>query len=220
MNNNKGYTLIELVAAIPIVVLVFILISISLIKFARSYQENKILRKAQNEAFNVIEYFRYGYAKKEIIGDKNLIGILTATKLSIGGNGNSLMIYPISSVTNSNYYSHFYQNHSEIWVNSQYGNNAISRRKIFPSEDIMYGREPELKVTELRFYNAFPSGNGEVRLLGIDLKIRVRFREKARNQSSDDDLKENTRTIEFHTKVYAENSDIQLSNSDTKNGSR
>ena len=178
------------------------------------------MRKAQNEAFNVIEYFRYGYTKGHLTSDQNLIGILTASKLEIGGMENSLTIHPINAEIGSNYYSHFFQNGSEIWVNSQYGNNTITRQRIFPSEDIMYGRDPELKVTELRFYNARPNASGIVRLLGIDLKIKVRFREKARNQSADDDLNENTRTIEFHTKVYAENSDIQTSNPDNTNGGK
>ncbi len=218
MRNNKGYTLIELVAAIPVVVLVFALILISLAKFARSYHENKVFRKAQNEAFNVIEYFRYGYTKGQVTSDKNIIGLLTASQVIIGGTGNSITIYPIDAQSTSNYFTHFYQNGPEIWVNSQYGNNAISRRKIFPTEDIMYGRDPELKVQELRFYDAMPNGSGKARLVGIDLKIKIRFRKKARNQSTADDLKENTRTIEFHTKVYAENSDILIQNSDNTGG--
>ena len=178
------------------------------------------MRKAQNEAFNVIEDIRYGYTEGHITSDKNLIGLLTAANVKIDGMENSLTIRPINAETGSNYYSHFYQNGNEIWVNSQYGNSAIARQKIFPSEDIMYGRDPELKVEELRFYDARPNGSGIIRLVGIDLKIKVRFREKARNQSTDDDLIENTRTIEFHTKVYAENSDIQTSNPDNTNGGK
>lgn len=218
MRNNKGYTLIELVAAIPLTILVFAIITISLIKFARTYQENRILKKAQNEVFQTIETFRYGYTKGTITKNNNIIGLLTASKVVISNLNTALTIYPVNFKTQQKYFSRFYRNGNEIWVKSQYGLDIISNTRIFPSEKVMVGREPEFKIVDLKFYNVSPNSGDNVRLVGIDFKINVRFREKAKNQSSYDDLAENTKTIEFHTKVYAENSDIQMTSSDNSKG--
>ena len=77
---------------------------------------------------------------------------------------------------------------------------------IFPSTPTKYiGRDPQFTIKNPREIWKY-SANSDNLMIDIKLVGQVRFREKLRNQSNEDDIRKNTRTITYETSVFLGNS--------------
>ena len=102
INNTKGVALLELLAAIPLSILVFVILIVGIVNFVTTYQEVRLFKQLQEELFDTVETLRYGYTKADVTGRPNepdqnkegLIGLLTARKIDFGTTGSSITIYP------------------------------------------------------------------------------------------------------------------------------
>lgn len=214
IRNDKGFSLAELVASLPLVALVFIVIAISVINFITTYEETRLYAQLQQELFETIETIRHGYALDGITDDEGLIGLLTAQHVDIGYANNSIKIVPIvpgETIGDDNYWARFHvDNDGRLILNAQYGLQYINNRVIFPQSDERIGNQYKFRITNRNdvFIDKTPLILDETYLVGIRLQGEVRFRERGRNQSIDEDRIRNTKTIEYNTKVFLGNKDI------------
>ena len=101
LKNNSGTTLIELVASLPLGILVFLILTIVLVNFMTSYQDTRLYTQLQEELFDSIETIRHGFIYKRLTGAQNappeqkkdIIGLLTANQALIGVGGKYLEVF-------------------------------------------------------------------------------------------------------------------------------
>lgn len=217
LRNNKGYSLLEVIAGFPLVALVFVIFGIGIVHFTTTFQEVKLYNQLQEDLFNAIEIMRHGFMYEGITDDEGLIGLATAKSATIGVSRRTLQVKPL--VLNANLEEHYYVNYivnddNQMEIDGKYGLNIFPERKlIFPSTPTkLIDGEPRFKITNPRqiwtVSKTDPAGNA----LMLDIKLvgQVRFRQKLREQSNDDDLRENTRTITYKTSVFLGNSHANM----------
>ena len=215
LNNAKGIALTELLAAIPLTILVFVILIIGIVNFVTTYQEVRLYTQLQEELFDAVETMRYGYTKADVTGGINdldrekegLIGLLTARKVEFG-TGGSITIYPPSvdqTFGEEGYWSRFYLDENKhLRVSARYGVKVFQNELVFPSGINKVGNDYQFQITELNF-TPIKSIQDKIYVLGIHIKARVRFREKLKDQSIEDDINLNTKSIEYNTSVYMAN---------------
>ncbi len=213
-NNEYGYTLAELVAVLGLGLLIMSVMVVGVLNFIKSYQEISLYSRLQQEVVRAIETIRYGYAKSPITDGKILIGLTTAYRvnLSYGTNGNSsqMTITPVdlsTSTGETQNYSRFYLDRmGNLMVTSNYDGRVFTER-VFPKDNKKIGRDYQFKIINKDlFYDVTPNlHNGLSNLFKIHIVARVRFRAKGPNQNTAEDLRQNTKTVDFETIVYASN---------------
>jgi hypothetical protein len=214
IRNEKGFSLPELIASLPLVALVFIVIAIAVISFITTYEETRLYAQLQQELFETIETIRHGYAMAGVTDEEGLIGLLTARQVDIGYANNSIKIIPIvpgEALGDDNYWVRYHvDNDGRLILNAQYGLQYINNRVIFPQSDEKIGNQYKFRITNRNdvFVDKTPLGSDETFLVGIRLQGEVRFRERGRNQSLEEDRLQNTKTIEYNTQVFLGNKDI------------
>jgi len=213
INNNKGYNLIELIVALPLASLVFVIFGLGIVHFTTTFQEVKLYNQLQQDLFEAVEIMKQGFMYEGVTDDEGLIGLSTAKKVDIGSSHNSIKITPLVLIESeeSNYWVQYMVNDdNQLEINGNYGLTPFPERKvIFPSTAAKYfGNTPQFtiqnphQIWSLEHIDA----SGHPLMVKIKLVGQVRFREKLNRQSNDDDLRRNTRTITYETSVFLGNS--------------
>lgn len=217
LKNNKGYSLMEIIAGFPLVTLVFVIFGIGIVHFTTTFQEVKLYNQLQQDLFNTIEIMRHGYMYQGVTDDEGLIGLATAKKAIIGVSRRTIRVKPL--VLNLDLEEHYYVDYivnddNQIEINGKYGLNVFPERKlIFPSTPTkLIDGEPRFTIQNPRQIWSVSKTDAEGNALMLDIKLvgQVRFRKQLRNQSSEDDIRKNTRTITFNTSIFLGNSHANL----------
>lgn len=213
LKSQKGVSLIEVLAGIPLATLVFAIFTISVLHFVTTFEETKLYKQLQEDLFNAIETMRYGYAYEPYTDNEGLIGLMTADSVNIWSSRNTLEMRPmvINQVLKNDYWCTItLNNNDQLEVYAKYGLKPPfpDRPVIFPSTPKkLIGREPQFKI--LNRGNIWTvekmSYNGKPLMIKIQLEGQVRFRERRRRQTREDDIRQNTRTIKYETSVFIGN---------------
>ena len=216
IKDQTGFSLIELVSGLLLVSLIFVILTLSVINFVTTYEDVKLFTQLQDELFSAIETIRYGYTIEETTEDVGLIGLLTANNVEIENSGSRIVLTPIVFDPGIPYYSIFYlDDMGRLKATIQYADKYHTGIQIFPSGNKMIGNQPQFKIINHHLFTAERTfkqsdGSDKIFLLGIELEARVRFREKAREQSVEDDIRINTRTIQYKTSVFIGNAELEI----------
>ena len=100
LRNNKGYSLIEIIAGIPLTVLVFTIFAIGILHFVTTFQEVKLYNQLSQDLFDAIEIMRHGYMYDGVTDDEGLIGFTTAKKVQMGTSRKSIKVAPLATKIN------------------------------------------------------------------------------------------------------------------------
>ncbi|MBT3755526.1 MAG: hypothetical protein HOD64_06640 [Candidatus Cloacimonetes bacterium] len=211
LKNNKGYSLIEILAGLPLVTLVFVIFGIGIIHFTTTFQEVKLYTQLQQDLFDAIEIMRHGYMYENVTDDEGLIGLSTAKKVVIGSSSIKVTPLVLNLDLESNYWvTYAINDNSQIEINGSYGLTPFpERRVIFPSSPTKYiGNQAQFRITNPNqiWSVVHTDFEGNATMVKIKLVGQVRFREKQPRQSNEDDIRKNVRTITYETAVYLGNS--------------
>ncbi len=216
LKNNKGYSLIEIIAGLPLVALVFVIFGIGTVHFVTNFQEVKLYSQLQQDLFEAIEVMRHGYMCEGVTDNEGLIGIATAKKVTISASGNSIKVMPLTlnTVEEEHYWVRYIVNDDmQLETKGSYGINRYQNKMLFPATPIKYiGREPQFTIKNpMQIWNVTETdAQGNPLMLNIKLIGQVRFREKTRDQTNEDDIRKNTKTITYETSVFLGNSHASL----------
>ena len=210
LRNQKGISLIEILAGIPLAAVVFAIFGIALSHFIITYQETQLYTQLQEDLFSAIETMRYGYALEGVTDDEGLIGLMTAEKVEFSLSRTDMTIKPMVVDPTYDYRSTFSVNDDkQLEVRSTYGVKYFRTPKlVFPSTSKkMIGNQPQFKILNPRnIWTVLKTDNeGNPLLLKIELEAQVRFRERKRGQSREEDIRRNTRKIRYETSVFLGN---------------
>ncbi|MDP8269331.1 MAG: hypothetical protein P9L97_11450 [Candidatus Tenebribacter davisii] len=213
INNNKGYNLIELIVALPLASLVFVIFGIGIVHFTTTFQEVKLYNQLQQDLFEAIEIMKQGFMYEGVTDNEGLIGLSTAKKVIIGSSHNSIRVTPLVlnlDVEDDYWVEYMVNDDNQLEINGNYGLNRFPERKvIFPSSAAnFFGNTPQfiIKNPHQIWSLEHTDAAGHPLMVKIKLVGQVRFREKLQRQSNDDDLRRNTRTITYETSVFLGNS--------------
>lgn len=213
LKNDKGYSLIEIIAGLPLVTLVFVIFAIGIIHFTTTFQEVKLYTQLQQDLFDTIEIMRHGYMYENVTDNEGLIGLSTAKEVVIGTSRRSIEVKPL--VLNLQLEDHYWvsyavNDNNQMEINGQYGLNPFpERRIIFPSTPIkLIGNQPQFTIKNPHqiWHVTHTDAEGNPTMVNIELVGQVRFREKTSGQSNEDDIRKNTRKITYETSIYLGNS--------------
>ncbi len=213
INNERGYTLAELVAVLPLGLLIMAALTLGTVQFIKNYQEIRLYSRLQQEVMQTIETIRFGYVENPYTKNQILIGLATANKVELEthaqGYSTVLTIKPVDLTTSngetSNYSTYYLDMNNELMVRSNYGGRSFTRR-VFPIDNRKIGRFHQFEIVNKDiFTNVTPSDQTQIYIVKIHIKARVRFRDKGRNQTNKEDLRVNTKIVDFETNVYASN---------------
>jgi hypothetical protein len=220
IHNEKGILLPDIVASLPLGVIVFAVMAMSVINFTAAYQDLREYTKLQDDLFQAIETVRYGYVQRGInTNSQSLSGLLSANQATISEGGNSIIMkidtnpqFPIESrvTVDAGGTMKMRGNYGTTMFSSPLTNSRDIA--IFPEGNTRIDNELKYRITNSgsAFTPLKVDSNGNVRLLGIDLEARVRFRERSNGQSVPEDLKMNTRSIHYETKVFIGNTPTEV----------
>ena len=217
MFSQKGYSLADLIASLPLAVLIILAFIFVVINFLRTYEEVKLYTQLQDELFNAVETMRYGYSVDEVTGNpsdpaelkEGLIGLITANDVTIGLNHRSITLTPVVLTPGLPYYSEFYlDTNNHLRASGKYGLKSFSDKLLFPTGLKKIGGQFQFKILELNF---IPEKivNNKIHLLGIEIEAQVRFREKSLKQTTEDDIRLNTKKIKYITSVFITNAGLE-----------
>ena len=216
LKNNKGYSLIEIIAGLPLVTLVFVIFGIGTVHFVTNFQEIKLYSQLQQDLFDAVEIMRHGYMCEGVTDDEGLIGLTTAKKVEIGISRKSIKITPlVLNITEENDYwvRYIVNDDMQLETKGKYGINVYQNKMIFPTTPIKYiDREPQFTIKNPFQIWTVAETDAQGNPLMVDIKLvgQVRFREKMRGQTNDDDIRKNTKTITYETSVFLGNSHANL----------
>lgn len=209
LKNQKGISLVELIAALPLTVLVFVIMTMAVANFVSTYNETRLYIQLQDELYSVIDMIRHGYVEESIEADDGLIGLMTANRVEVAGNRNAMTLRPVvitEGLPDAYQTTYYVDTEGRMSVSGRYGLSAFQETQIFPSSNRRIGRELQFKITNPNsvFTVTKSSTNGPI-MINIDLQGRVRFREKEMGQNPEEDLKLNTKSVQFETSVFVGN---------------
>ncbi|MCF7793799.1 MAG: type II secretion system GspH family protein [Candidatus Cloacimonetes bacterium] len=220
IRNQKGVSLIELIAGIPIATLLFATLILAMVHFVKTYQETKLFLQLQEDLYQTIEYMRYGHAHETETEGEQLIGLMTARDVQLSAAGNYLQIFPL--MTNQTYAGSFWTRYTvnddhQMEVRSRYGNSkTVETMLIFPRMKFhenqqnerpkKFGNEPQFEIMNPRdIWTVHVDDGGNAMMVDIRLEGKVRYRERQDGQSTREDIAKNTRTIVYETSVFLGN---------------
>lgn len=207
LKNEKGYSLASIVAGLPLAVLVFAIVTLAMVNFITTYQETRLFNQLQDDLFQAVETMKYGYAVDNITANYGLIGMMTAQEVEIANTRNSVKLTPVIVNPGQPFWSTFYlDSNGVIRCSGAYAFQSFSggNHPIFPESSKLIGHEPQFKVDDLTF-SVVKNQNGTPTLVKISVEATVRFREKGDDESMEEDIKKNTRSIEYETLVHIAN---------------
>jgi len=206
--DNNGFTLTELLASVVLVGLLAIGFATAMYEFALGFQETREYLQLQREMLAAFDAMRHGYVKQNLNLNEPLIGLLSAKKITIGNDQQSITIVPIDGDVGSRYYARFSRNGRDgtLMLNAQYGHYIGNNIQVLPLKKELVGRENKYQITQLRFENLTP-GLEFSQLIRITMTGKVRFRERSRRQTQSEDIRLNVRYAQFETIVFIGNAD-------------
>ena len=213
LKNNKGYSLIEIIAGLPLVALVFVIFGIGIVHFTTTYQEVRLYTQLQQDLFEAIEIMRHGYMLDGVTDDEGLIGLTTAKKIDLSSTA-ALKVTPLvlnQELENLYWVKYYVDDNMQLKVRGSYGaSKNFNNEPIFPSTPIEYiDGDPQFTIKNSHnIWSVTPNttdGMGYPHMVNIKLVGQVRFREKSRDQTNEDDIRKNTRTITYETSVFLGN---------------
>ncbi len=212
--DQKGVSLIEVVAGIPLTIILFTTMILAMMHFVRTYNETKLFLQLQEDMFQAIETMRYGYASEPETTDDGLIGLVTAKEVIRYG-PSSIELRPLlTNLTYDDSYKAFFRvNDDKHLVYEGYSgvNDHIQPVTIFPSTPPKkIGRDWQFQIVNTQdiWRVIDTNSSGFPILMSIKLEARVRFREKSTGQNITEDLNRNTRTCIMKTYVFLENATL------------
>jgi len=195
----------------------------SVINFLLAYNDVSEFTQMQDELFNAVETLRYGYVESGVnTNGVALCGLMTANQVTVGESSVTLKVdgnpaQPIQS-------NYSVSGDGMMTLRGNYGSQLFSSSSsssseiaIFPTSDRRI--DGELKYRILNPGSAFSSEKEEynentntnmVRLLDVDIKAQVRFRERVNGQSEEEDLRVNTRGVRYQTFIFVPNKPSQV----------
>ena len=210
--NNKGVSLIELVAGLPLTVILFTTMILTMMHFVRTYQETRLYLQLQEDLFQAIETMRYGYAQEPQTKNDGLIGLMTAKDVILNS-PNVLEVRPLlTNLTYTESYKAFFKiNDDHHIVYEGYSGLAdhIGPLVIFPSTPPkQIGRQWQFQILNHQdVWRVIYDGEKPIKVR-IRLEGRVRFRERRTGQFVEEDLRSNTKTCVFETIVFLDNAGL------------
>lgn len=208
LSNQSGVSLPELVASIPLAALVFLIMGLALVNFTTTYQETRLYVQLQDELFQAVETIRHGVAKENVTDGEGIIGVMTAGKVTINSSRNRIRIVPVvvsQGLGEEGYYANFYLEDGKLLANARYGLKTYNNFRVFPEGQSKIGSSDKFRITNLTFIPEAGNAN-DVSLLGVEIEAQVRFRKKSEDQSSAEDIRQNTRSIKYRTSILVGNS--------------
>ncbi|MCD4819376.1 MAG: hypothetical protein K8S23_11860 [Candidatus Cloacimonetes bacterium] len=222
LKNNKGSSLIELVASIPLGVLIFAILTIVLISFMTSFQETKLYTQLQEELFDSIEVIRHGFLYDDLTGHntdlpstkKNLIGLLTANKVVFNASSRIIEVFPINLqgeawISKAKFYL---SDKKELKVDLTYPLGHVIGKRIFPYDNEdgkiknkKIGNELQFQIINNDIFTVAKGTSEKPEIIGIHLIGQVRLREKGKKQTPDEDMRLNIRKVDYYTEVFVGN---------------
>jgi len=206
IKNNKGVSLIEVVAALPLAALVLFMMTMAIVNFIKTYEETRLYTQMQNELFAAVETIRYGYTKAGVTDNYGLIGVYTANKVEIGPGMNNIKIIPLNP-TGLNFEAKFrLDGDGSLRAYGNYGvlQYHFADNVVFPSSTKEVDNKPQFQITRLVFSDR-GTFDGNIYVLGVEIEAEVRFREKEARQSVEDDERFNVKKIQYETAIYLGN---------------
>jgi prepilin-type N-terminal cleavage/methylation domain-containing protein len=208
IRNQKGFTLIELIAGIALSTLLFAGFTMFLIQFVNNFKEINEYNNLQHEMLNTLEVIRYGYVKKGKNENDAMIGLLTANKVNISPNGKSVTIMPIISNTGETHWARYtLDSKGRIVLDAKYGIHNLSGEIIFPKSDEVVDKALKYKITNFSVKNVSPILSDKVSFVTVTIEGQVRFRPRGKNQNRLEDEKMNTKKATFESTVFVSNFD-------------
>jgi len=103
LKNEKGVSLVEVIAGIPLAIILFGVLAMTMLHFVQVYQETKLYTQLQEDLYNAIEVIRYGYSDEYYNMGEGLIGLMTARDVEISPNRRIMTVYPMLVEQNPNF---------------------------------------------------------------------------------------------------------------------
>jgi len=208
LRGSEGFTLTELLASVVLVGVLAYGFATAMYEFVIGFQETREFMQLQQEMLATFDALRHGYVRENLNLTQPLIGLLSAKKITIGTDGQTITIVPIDGDVGSRFYARFSRNARDgtIMLNAQYGHYIGNNIQVFPRKKELIGRESKYQISQLRFENLTPDEEF-MRLIRITMTGRVRFRERGRRQTQAEDIRLNVRYAQFETMVFIGNAD-------------
>jgi hypothetical protein len=205
---QSGVSLVELVASIPLALIVIFLLSMVLINFITSYQEVKLYLQLQEELFSTMEVIRYGFLYKKFTDSaetdpkfkRPVVGLMTANTVEM-----SIQPYTINLSQQGGYFAKYYASGGKFLLDLRHPNMSETGIQVFPSIDEEVGNDKRFEIIDNSIFSVKEGDSEKPEVIKIRLVGRVRFRSKAPSQTNEDDMKRNTRTIKYESYVYLGN---------------
>ncbi len=206
--NQNGFTLTELVAGIALSTLLFAGFTMFLVQFVINFNEIKEFNQLQHDMIHTLKTMRYGYPIKGKSDDFQLIGLLTANKVSIASNGQSMTITPIIPHTGQKHWLRYKLDaKGRILMDGQYNIHFINNQVVFPTSKDIIDKQLKYRITNFTIRNMSTFTLPKISLVKVSIDGVVRFRPRKNNQSREEDEKLNTKKASFETTVFISNFD-------------
>lgn len=208
-NNQKGFTLSELVAGIALSTLLFAGFTMFLVQFVINFNEIREYNQLQHELIHTLKSMRIGYPIKGKTDNFQLIGMLTANKVNIASNRRSVTITPIIINTGQKHWLRYKLDaKGRILMDGQYNIHFINNEVIFPTSKDVIDKQLKYRVTNFTITDITPPNpKNKTYYVKISIEGVVRFRPRKNDQSRDEDEKLNTKKASFETTVFISNFD-------------
>ncbi len=213
LKSEKGFTLVELIAGIFLVSVLALGFYIAMTQFLLTYQETREFLILQRELFTVVNQIRHGYVDDRGINvNQPLIGLLTAQKIEIGRVGEYIKMVPVDGDYGAPSWAKYHVDRDgRLLITARYGyEGGLSNKVLFPSSKQKIGRDFKYRITDIRFEDLTKDIAPTTFLVKVYIQGMVRFREKSKGQSDEDDKLVNTRYVEYETTVFVGNADKNL----------
>lgn len=219
LNNERGLLLPDLVASLPLGVIVLAVMTFSVINFLVAYEDIRDFTQCQDELFQAIETIRYGYVDDGVVNNESLCGMMTANEVKLSDSRSELSMEVDGDVSMQIRSEYKINSSGQLKLRGRYGSQLFSLNgvsgndiPIFPRSDRRIDGELKYRITNpnsaftpLKVDTDDQTGERRVRLLGVDIEAQIRFREREDGQSTLEDLRVNTRTIRYQTKIFVPN---------------
>ncbi|GAB1365296.1 hypothetical protein MASR1M36_01670 [Candidatus Cloacimonadaceae bacterium] len=186
-NNQKGFTLIEMISVLLISTLLILVAGVGLSVFFGKYQELNAYVELQKDTTEFLSFIKNGYN----VGSGNNIqfnGVVNARALEItgrtneAGKGNGIKIIPPLREEYPNDFMHFYLQEGIIRANYMYnGVQVNSPAFIFPKRALKEKvKIIEFKVGDANAYNALFPYKPDEKLCVVTVEIKAKVETSAK----------------------------------------
>jgi prepilin-type N-terminal cleavage/methylation domain-containing protein len=186
-NNQKGFTLIEMISVLLISTLLILVAGVGLSVFFGKYQELNAYVELQKDTTEFLSFIKTGYN----VGSGNNIqfnGVVNARALEItgrtneAGKGNGIKIIPPLREEYPNDFMHFYLQEGIIRANYMYnGVQVYSPAFIFPKRALKEKvKIIEFKVGDANAYNALFPYKPDEKLCVVTVEIKAKVETSAK----------------------------------------